>query len=66
MALTLLEEKIDDVETEIERRRHSDVAKPGSRRRSSDLQTRLLVRNEPGNGPVPVEDDDRLAALNLS
>lgn len=38
MALTLLEEEIDDVETEIERRRHSDIAKPGSRWRSSDSQ----------------------------
>jgi hypothetical protein len=58
MALTLLEEEIDDVETEIERRRHSDVAKPGARRRSSDPETRFLVRNEPGHGPVSVEDHD--------
>jgi len=67
MALTLLEEKIDDVETEIERRRHGDVAEPGSRRRPADTQPLGgldLVRNQPRHRFVAVQYRDRVAPAN--
>jgi len=62
MALSLLEEKIDDVETEIERGRHGDVAKPGSRRRSSNSQAVqvALVWNQPRDRFVAVENSNGL------
>jgi hypothetical protein len=67
MALTLLEEEIDDVETEIERRRHSDVAKPGARRRSSDSQAVevALVWDQPRHRFVAVENGNALPPAHL-
>lgn len=67
MALTLLEKEIDDVETEIERRRHRDVAKPGSRRRSSDSQAvqAALVWDQPRHWFVAVENGNGLPPAHL-